>query len=76
MNMTAPAGVSGPLIMLRDVLSCRSHPKYVLDRHVTRYDMLKPNAQKIGLHRGEAFYLRADLAHLHTVRVYPPQDTH
>ena len=60
------------LIMLSAVLSCRSHPKYVLDRHITRYDMLKPNAQKIGLHRGEAFYLRADLAHLHTVRLAPP----
>ncbi len=60
----------------RRALSCRSHPKYILDRHITRYDMLKPNAQKIGLHRGEAFYLRADLAHLHTVRFGPPYSAH
>lgn len=59
------------LIMLSAKLCCRSHPKYVLERHITRYDMLKPSAQKIGLHRGEAFYLRADLAHLHTVRLGP-----
>ena len=68
-------GAAGPcsrlLVMLSKVLSCRSHPKYVLERHIARYDLLKPSAQKIGLHRGEAFYLRADLAHLHTVRLRP-----
>ena len=47
--------------------ACRSHPKFVLERHVGRYDMLKPGSQKVGFHRGEAFYLREDLTHLHTV---------
>ncbi len=47
---------------------CRSHPRYVLERHITRYQVLKPGTRKVGLHRGEAFYPRGALEELHTVR--------
>ena len=45
---------------------CRKHPLYVLERHISRYEALQPQAQLAGQHRGEKYYLRSALQPLHT----------
>lgn len=44
----------------------KSHPLYVLQRHISRYQDLAPGAKACGLHRGEAYFLREDVCELHT----------
>ena len=44
----------------------KCHPRYVLQRHITKYQSLKPDSSTCGLHRGEAYYLREDIVELHT----------
>ncbi|GAB4822170.1 hypothetical protein N2152v2_009216 [Parachlorella kessleri] len=44
----------------------KSHPVYVLERHIAKYQGLRPEAKKCGLHRGESYYLREHMAELHT----------
>eukprot|EP00891_Asterochloris_glomerata_P007608 jgi/Astpho2/7608/Aster-x0327 len=44
----------------------RNHPLYILERHLGRYDAVRPGAANQGLHRGEKYFLRDDLVHLHT----------
>ncbi|BDA45057.1 probable DNA repair protein complementing XP-C cells homolog [Coccomyxa sp. Obi] len=48
----------------------KSHPRYVLERHIGRYQALKPGTTKLGLHRGEAFYPRGALQDLHTAEIW------
>ncbi|CAL8469198.1 g8739 [Coccomyxa elongata] len=48
----------------------KSHPRYVLERHIGRYQALKPGTTKLGLHRGEAFYPRDALQDLHTAEIW------
>ena len=55
------------LLLMADCVMRRSHPRYVLERHIGRYQALKPGTTKLGLHRGEAFYPRDALQDLHTV---------
>ncbi|GIL45587.1 hypothetical protein Vafri_2789 [Volvox africanus] len=45
----------------------KSHPLYVLKRHIGKYEALRPGTVPLGLHRGEPYYPRPDLSVLHTV---------
>lgn len=38
----------------------------MLQRHLPRYSAVRPGAKKAGLHRGEAYFLAADVSELHT----------
>ncbi|WIA31781.1 hypothetical protein OEZ86_002653 [Tetradesmus obliquus] len=44
----------------------KAHPLYVLQRHIPQKQALVPGAAKLGLHKGEPYYSRADLQDLHT----------
>lgn len=48
----------------------KKHPLYVLQRHIPRYSALAPNSKSVGLHRGEPYYLRDNLAELHTAEAW------
>ncbi|KAK9823314.1 hypothetical protein WJX72_001861 [[Myrmecia] bisecta] len=48
----------------------RRHTAFVLERHISKYQALKPGAKKAGLHRGEAYYARGDLVELHTAELW------
>ncbi|KAK9908106.1 hypothetical protein WJX75_002826 [Coccomyxa subellipsoidea] len=54
----------------------KSHPRYVLERHIGRYQALKPDTAKLGLHRGEPFYPREALQDLHTVDIWQRRGRH
>ncbi|KXZ44021.1 hypothetical protein GPECTOR_75g745 [Gonium pectorale] len=45
----------------------KSHPMYVLKRHIGKYEALRPGTAPLGLHRGEPYFPRAQLSVLHTV---------
>ncbi|EFJ49372.1 hypothetical protein VOLCADRAFT_89729 [Volvox carteri f. nagariensis] len=45
----------------------KSHPLYVLKRHIGKYESLRPGTAPLGLHRGEPYYPRNQLSVLHTV---------
>ncbi|KAK9845720.1 hypothetical protein WJX81_000463 [Elliptochloris bilobata] len=44
----------------------KAHPRYVLQRHLGTYQALREGAVSVGLHKGETFWLRADVVELHT----------
>ena len=56
--------------MMSQLLACRHHPLYILERHIGRYFALKPGTGRAGMHRGEAFYPRDALTELHTADRY------
>lgn len=56
--------------MMSQLLACRHHPLYILERHIGRYFALKPGTARAGMHRGEAFYPRDALTELHTADRY------
>jgi xeroderma pigmentosum group C-complementing protein len=45
----------------------KKHPLYVLKRHITKYQGLKPGTAPLGLHRGEPYFDRSALSELHSV---------
>ncbi|KFM24497.1 DNA repair protein complementing XP-C cells-like protein [Auxenochlorella protothecoides] len=44
----------------------RAHGVYVLERHIPKHQALRPGVKAHGMHRGEAYYVRKDLADVHT----------
>ncbi|KAL6778143.1 hypothetical protein ACKKBG_A17090 [Auxenochlorella protothecoides x Auxenochlorella symbiontica] len=44
----------------------RAHGVYVLERHIPKHQALRPGVKAHGMHRGEAYYVRRDLADVHT----------
>jgi len=64
---SAPPRQPGVAAPSRPCRTRRAHPKYVLERHVGTYQALRPDAAPAaGLHKGERFWLRADVVELHT----------
>ena len=44
----------------------KAHPRFMLHRHISKYQALRPGAKPMGMHRGEAYYLREDVGEVHT----------
>lgn len=62
---TVLCGLVG-MLMGRVSHPCRAHPKYMLERHIGRYQASRRGSASVGLHKGEKIWLRADLVELHT----------
>ena len=45
---------------------------YILERHIARYDALRPGARCSGVHKNEKYWQRADVKPLHTAERCPP----
>ncbi|KAL4458322.1 hypothetical protein ABPG75_013187 [Micractinium tetrahymenae] len=48
------------------VAAFKTHPTFVLDRHIGKYQAIVPWAKKAGMHKQEPYWYRKDLADLHT----------
>lgn len=46
----------------------KNHPTYVLKRHISKYQCVKPGATFCGCHNGEMYYNKEDITELHTVQ--------
>ena len=55
-NRTLPSSIEG----------FKRHPIFVLKRHIGKYQALKPESKIVGSHRGEPYYMRKDIADIHT----------
>ncbi|GAX72825.1 hypothetical protein CEUSTIGMA_g280.t1 [Chlamydomonas eustigma] len=44
----------------------KSHPVYILKRHLTKYQALRPGSTLLGTHKGEPYYARSAMSDLHT----------
>lgn len=44
----------------------RGHKNFILQRHISRYNAIRPGVKKAGLHKGEPYFLAADVSELHT----------
>ena len=44
----------------------KDHPLYVIERHLLKFQAIRPNAEPVGLFREEAVFSRDSLATLHS----------
>jgi len=46
----------------------KNHPTYVLKRHISKYQCVKPGSTFCGCHNGEMYYNKKDITELHTIQ--------